>query len=65
MGAMGSDLGPLVGKPGTAKAYDWAGPSGPACETNLGVWVQISSPSSERVDIPWMPSPGELLFNEC
>ena len=62
---MGFGPGPLARGSRTTKCYSWVGSSDLACEPNLGSWIQISSPSREGAGIPWMPSPGEVLFNQC
>ena len=64
MGALGAGPGPLASRPLTTKGYNWASPSCPAYEPNLGAQIQISSPSRKGIDIPQMPSPGEVLFNK-
>ena len=65
VGAMGFGPGPLTSRSRTTKGYSWAGPSDPACKPNLGARIRISSPSREVAGIPRMPSPGEVLFNQC
>ena len=65
VGAMVFGPSPLASKPRITKGYNWAGPSGQACEPNLGAQIQISSPSRKGVHIPRMPSPGEVLVNQC
>ena len=65
MGVMGFGPGPLAIRPRTTKGYSWAGPFDSTCEPNLGARIQISSPSREGVGIPRMPSPEEVLFNQC
>ena len=65
LGAMGFGLGPLASRPHTTKGYSWADPSDLACETNLGARIRISSPCREGAGIPRMPSPREVLFNQC
>ena len=65
VGVIGFSPGPLAIGPRTTKGYSWADPSDSVCEPNLGARIQISSPSRERAGIPWMPSPGEVLFNQC
>ena len=64
VGALGAGPGPLANRPLTTKGYNWADPSCPTCEPNLGAQIQISSLIRKGIVIPWMPSPGEVLFNK-
>ena len=51
IGAMGFGPGPLANRPRPTKDYNWVGPVGLACEPDLTVETQISSPIRKGVDI--------------